>query len=85
MSTLETQVPERGTRVPKVLGRQGLRRLVPYVLKHKGELFTGLALIPFFVACQLAIPRQLASALALLVKADRVHLFDVDSGRSLRC
>jgi len=76
VSTIEAQIPERGTRVPKVSGRQGLRRLVPYVLKHKVALFSGLALVPFFVACQLAIPRQLASALAMLVKTDPEHPLD---------
>ncbi len=76
MSTLETQVPERGTRVPEVSGRQGLRRLVPYVLKHKVKFFAGLALVPFFVACQLAIPKQLASAVGMLVDTNPEHPLD---------
>ena len=76
MSTLEASIPESGTRVPKVGGRQGLRRLLPYVLKHKGKLFLGMALVPLFTTCQLAIPRQLTAALGMLVKTDAEHPLD---------
>ncbi len=47
-------------------GRQGFRRLLPYLRRHKVRLITGLALVPVFTTVQLVIPLVVRGALARL-------------------
>ena len=78
MSSLDAQLGEnRGSKAgPKPgqghrsrtspSGRQGFRRLLPYLGRHKKRLFVGLLLVPVFTLVQLSIPWVIRGALNTL-------------------
>ncbi len=68
MSSLDAQLgaPGSGPAQTGPSGRQGFRRLLPYLGRHKKRLILGLLLVPVFTLVQLSIPWVIRGALGTL-------------------